>query len=127
MRTVLHARLYGRFIEIQNNLWRNRLQRTNQGSNFFGSSFSNRENVRAPIQFRRERQPKHLKRWFFPKNRHNHFYINSTTGQWNKLSFTSIKINRSLLAPVQCLVVQIQIQQPYLWDTQLCYYKMPKI
>ena len=31
-------------------------------SNFLGGNFSNRDNVRAPIQFRKERQPKHLKR-----------------------------------------------------------------
>ena len=35
----------------------NELHRTNQGSNFLGGSFSNRDNVRAPIQFRREHQP----------------------------------------------------------------------
>ena len=36
--------------------------RTNQGFNFLGSSFSNRDNVRAPIQFRRENQAQNLKR-----------------------------------------------------------------
>ena len=35
----------------------NELHRTNQGSNFLGGSFSNRDSVRAPIQFRREHQP----------------------------------------------------------------------
>ena len=29
----------------------------NQGSNFLGSSFSNGGNVRAEVQYRRERQP----------------------------------------------------------------------
>ena len=33
-----------------------KLLRTNQGSNILGGSFSNRDNVRAPIQFRRESQ-----------------------------------------------------------------------
>ena len=60
--TVFHAWAYGRFIEIQSNLKRKKLHRTNQGSNFLGGSFSNRDNVRAPIQFRRESQPQHLKR-----------------------------------------------------------------
>ena len=62
MTTVFHAWAYGRFIEIQNNLRRKKLHRTNQGSNSLGGSFSNRDNVRAPIQFRRESQPQHLKR-----------------------------------------------------------------
>ena len=34
MTTVFHARLYGRFIETQSNLRRNKLHITNQGSNF---------------------------------------------------------------------------------------------
>ena len=59
--TVLHAWAYGRFIEIQNNLRRKILPRTNQSSNFLGDSFSNRDNVRAQVQFRRESQPQHLK------------------------------------------------------------------
>ena len=50
MTTVFHTWPHGRFIEIQNNLRRKKLHRTNQGSNFLGGSFSNRGNVRAPIQ-----------------------------------------------------------------------------
>ena len=34
MTTVFHARPYGRFIEIQSNLWRKKLHSTNQGSIF---------------------------------------------------------------------------------------------
>ena len=75
--TVFHARPYGRFIEILSNLWRNKPHRTNQGSNFLRGSFSNRENVRAPIQFRRERQPQHLQRLFFLKNRLIYVHINN--------------------------------------------------
>ena len=56
MTTVFHAWLYGRFIEIQNNLTREKLHKTNQGSNFLGGSFSNRDDIRASIQFRRKRQ-----------------------------------------------------------------------
>ena len=77
MITVFHARPYGRFIEILSNLWRKKLHRMNQGSNFLRGSFSNRDNVRAPIQFRRERPHQHLKRLFFLKNRLIYFYINS--------------------------------------------------
>ena len=62
MKTVFHAWPYGGFIEIQSNLRREKLRRTNQGCNFLGGSFSNRANVRAPIQFRRERQLQHLKK-----------------------------------------------------------------
>ena len=47
---------------IQSSLRREKLHRTNQGSSFLVGSFNNRDNVRAPIQFRRESQPKHLKR-----------------------------------------------------------------
>ena len=47
----------GRFIEIKSNLRRNKFYKTNQGYNFLGGSFSNRDNVRAPIRFGRERVP----------------------------------------------------------------------
>ena len=57
MATVFHARPYGRFIKIQGNLTRKKLQRTNQSSSFIGVSFSNRDNISAPIQFRREKLP----------------------------------------------------------------------
>ena len=54
MTTVLHTWLYGRSIEIQRIIRRKKLHRTNQGFNFPGGSFSNGDNVRAPVQFRRE-------------------------------------------------------------------------
>ena len=49
MAAVFHAWLYGKFIETQNNLWGKKLHRANQGSNFLGGTFSNRDNERAPI------------------------------------------------------------------------------
>ena len=55
MTVLFYARLYGRFIEIKRNLRRNKLHRMNKGSNFLGGSLSNRNNVIAPIQFRRDR------------------------------------------------------------------------
>ena len=79
MTTVFYTWPYGRFIEIQSNFRRKNLYRRNQGSNFLGISFSNRDNVRAPIQFRRESQLQHLKRCFFLKNRPIHFYVNRTS------------------------------------------------
>ena len=47
MKTVVHARAYGRFIEIQN-VRRKKVHRTSQDSNFLGDSFSNRDNRRSP-------------------------------------------------------------------------------
>ena len=82
--------LYGIFIEIQRNLRRKRLHRTNQGSKFLADKFNNRDNIRPPIQFKRESQPQLLKRWFFIKNSSIHFHINSTSASildWsNKMS-----------------------------------------
>ena len=60
--TIFHAWLYGRFINTQSNLRRKKLHRMNPGLKFLGGSFSNRDNVRAPIQFRRESQCQHLKK-----------------------------------------------------------------
>ena len=98
MTTVFHTWMDSRFIEIQSNLRRKKLCKTNQGSNFFGRSFSNRDNVRTPIQFRREGKTQHLKRWFFLKNRLIHFHINRTIVirpvKQNQLSFPSIEINK---------------------------------
>ena len=54
--------MHVRFIEIQSNIGRKKLHRTNQESNFLGSTFSNRDNGRASVQFRGESQPQHLKR-----------------------------------------------------------------
>ena len=62
MTTVFYAKPYGRFIEITSNLKRNKLHRKNQSFDVFRGSFSDRDNIRAPIQPRRERQPQHLKR-----------------------------------------------------------------
>ena len=62
MKTVFHAWMYGRFIEIMSNLRKKKPHIMNKGSNFLGGTFSNRDDVRAPIQFRRESQPHHLKR-----------------------------------------------------------------
>ena len=118
--TVFHARPYGRFIEILSNLWRKKPHRTNQGSNFLRGSFSNRENVRAPIQFRRERQPQHLQRLFFLKNRLIYVHINnaivlldqSLGTSWIFLALKST--SHFLPKSIQCLVDQIQVHQPTL-------------
>ena len=67
MTAVFHAWTYGRFIEIQGNLRRKKIPRTNQRFNFLGGSFKNRDNVRAPIKFRRESQPSILKHDFLSR------------------------------------------------------------
>ena len=107
---------YGRFIKIQSNLRREKPYRKTQGSNFLGGHFSNRDNVRVPIQFRRERQPQHLKRLLFHKNTPNYFHITSNSVTWplkqDRLSFSSTEINKPLPAPrLHCLIDQIRIQK----------------
>ena len=97
------CRIYGRFIEIQSNLRRK----------LFGRSFSNIDNVTVPIQFRRERQPQHFKRWFFLKNRPIHFYIGQTKQvelfhHWNQQAASCSSLQG------QYLVDQIQVQKPIL-------------
>ena len=116
MTTAFHAWKYSRFKAIQSNFRRKKLHRTNQGSNFLGANFSNRNDVRAPIQFRRESQPLYLKRWFFLKKWPIHFQISSTSvsrpvkkklveffWHWNQ-QVTSCP------SP-QCLANQIQVQK----------------
>ena len=52
MTTVFHVRPKGRFTEIT---IASRERETHQGFNFFGRSFSNTVDVKAPIQFRIQR------------------------------------------------------------------------
>ena len=56
MTTVFHAWPYG--------LRRGKFHRTNQGSIFLGERLTNRDNIRAPIQSRRESQSSILKNEF---------------------------------------------------------------
>ena len=98
MTTVSHEWLYCRFIKIQSNLRRKKLHRTNLGSNFLGNSFSNRDNVRAPIQFTRESQPQCYQ-----------------TGQ-TKLAKFFQHWNQHVTSchSPQCLIDQIQVQKSIL-------------
>ena len=57
MTTIFHARSYGSLIQIRSNFRRKKLHRTNQGSDFLEGSFSNRDNVGAPDQFKRKKVP----------------------------------------------------------------------
>ena len=61
MTMVFHARLYEKIIEMKRKFRRARLVRASQDSNFHGGSFSNRNNVRDPIQFKRENKPSIVK------------------------------------------------------------------
>ena len=54
MTTVCHARLYGTFIEIKKQLRERETSYYELKFYFFGGSLSNRDNVRALIQFRRD-------------------------------------------------------------------------
>ena len=69
-----------------------------------GDSFRDGGNVRGPIQFRTEIQPQHLKSRFFLKNGPIQFLISTTSiirpVKRRQLSFSSIEINKPLLAPV---------------------------
>ena len=117
MTTVFHAWPYSRLIEIQSNLRRKKLHITNQGSNSLGGRFSNRDNLRASIHFRRESQHRHLKSLFFLKNRLIHFLINGTSiigpVKQNQLSFSSIVINK--VGRWVCLIV-IQIYKKIIYN-----------
>ena len=61
MTTVFHIWPYGKFVEIQGNLRRKKLHRTNQGFNFLGDSFSNRDNVSPQSNLEEKVNPGTLK------------------------------------------------------------------
>ena len=116
-RTWQQYSMHGHMIDLQ------RYRATSGERNFIEQTnppifLENRDNVRALIQFRKESQLQHLKRWFFLKKRCTHSHINSTSVirliKWNKLSFYSIYFNKPLPALNQCLVDQIQAQKPIL-------------
>ena len=118
MKTVFHAWWDGRFIEIQSNLRRKKLHRTNQGSNFLGGKFSNKDNVRVPIQFRRESQFQHLKDEFSSR-RDSSILISIAPvlfDQSNKTSwvFPALTSTSHFLPSPQCLVDHIPVQKPIL-------------
>ena len=79
MTTAFHAWLCHRFMEIQSKVRGKKLLTTDQGSNFLGGTFSNKDKESATIQLRRQSQSQHLKRLFFFKNRPINFHINSTS------------------------------------------------
>ena len=89
---------------------RKTLRKTNQRLNFLGGSFSYRDDLRASIQFKRERQTQHLK--YFVKSRPIHFHINSNSiiipVKRNKQSLPALKSTSNFH------VDEIQVQNPTL-------------
>ena len=67
--------MHGRFIEIKNNLKRKKLHRMNQNSTLLGGSFSNKDSVRAPVQFRSISIPFILSKGLFLTYIFNSMYI----------------------------------------------------
>ena len=56
--TIFHAQQFGRVIKIiRSNLIGEKLHRMNQRSSFLGGRFSNRDNVRTPIQHKEKDNP----------------------------------------------------------------------
>ena len=100
-----HARPYSRFMELKSNIEQKKTS-INQVSNFLWDCFSSRDDARAPIQFRRETQSQHLKRWFFIEKWPIRFHINTTAVlwmvKWSKLSFSSIETSHFLPQSTGC-------------------------
>ena len=121
MTTVFHAWPYSRFIEIQSNLRRKNRHRANQGSNFLGGTFSNRDNERAPIQFRTESQSHTIKDKFSSRTdpsilhqQHQCYYQIGQTKPVECLVDQTQKQFRSqfqLLPQIRCLITQSREQQ----------------
>ena len=57
MTAVFRASPSARSIEIENRLKRKNPRRMNQGSNLFWDIFNKRDNIKAPIQFSRKKEP----------------------------------------------------------------------
>ena len=74
MTTVFHTWLYGKFIEIQNNLRRKKLQRANQGSIFLKAILAIEIMSEPQSSLEEKVKPSILKDDFFLKNRPIHSY-----------------------------------------------------
>ena len=101
MKTAFHARLDDEFIETKQIFQRERFHRRKHDS--MGNILSLRYCKRS-IQFRRERQFQHLKRWRFTKNRCIHFYVNSSSElfKWRNEArgvFLTAKLTSQFLTP----------------------------
>ena len=77
MTTLFHDALYATIKEIKTNLGRKKLHRKNHGSSILGGSFSNRDNLKAPVQFRDFIRAS--EKLFFIRDRLIHFQTGSTT------------------------------------------------
>ena len=98
MATVFHARPYGRLVEIKINLRRKKLPRTNQNYNFRRGRFSNRDNIRFPIQSRRERSPNILIDIFLQEQIHPLLHcINGLLPKIAKICFIAKQSHASII------------------------------
>ena len=125
MTAVFHVRPYGRFIEILGNLKRKKLQRTNQGSNICGGSFSNRDNVRAQYTLEEKDNSSILKDYFSSRTDQSIFtsIASVSLDQSNKTSWVFPLLNQqatSCLSP-KCLIDQIHVEKPILVAVQIRY------
>ena len=100
MTTVLYACPYSIYIEIQNNLRREKLHSTNQGSKFLGSSFSNKDNIRPQSNLEEKVNPNIFKDEFSSQTDPSIFTaIAPVTGQIKPVSFFNIEINKPFPTP----------------------------
>ena len=118
MTTVFRPGSYGIFIEIQNNLRRNKFHRANKDSNFLGGSFGNRDNEEPQSNLEEKDNPSILEDDFSSRKDPSIFTSIAPAlwpVKWNQLSFSNVEINKPLLATVQnFLVDKIQVQKPVL-------------
>ena len=118
MTTVLYACPYSIYIEIQNNLRREKLHRTNQGSKFLGSSFSNKDNIRPQSNLEEKVNPNIFKDEFSSQTHPSIFTAIAPVllDRSNKTSeFFQYWNQQTISYPrPQCLIDQIQVQQPIL-------------
>ena len=86
----------------------------NQSSNFLGGSFGSRDNVRAPIEFRKKVYPS-ITKDYFSSGTDSSIFTSRAPVLLDQSNKTSIEINKSFPCPTpQCLVDQIQVQKPIL-------------
>lgn len=64
MTNTLSGRLDGKFVKTKHSVWWQTLRKTNGSTNFLRGTVTNRNNMRTPLHFRKERQSQHLKLWF---------------------------------------------------------------
>ena len=77
----------------------------NQSSNILRGNFKNSQNVRVPIQFRKEKQSQHLKTMTFLEGQHHPLLRYSNE---RKLSFSIIEVAKLLSTPALTFQVRLK-------------------